>query len=365
MEPKWIKRKLIIKKLVKTLKSNPEITKFHVKYPYLTATFKATGLSEKWEIYPSDRTYNAFKLPINRCLFADNPQINDYRQFENNPLYPEDSKILEHHFIIKKDDLDNAGWCDTRIFIHQLANRLAQEGYVKLRYTDAILKKDWENLLNEDYGHYQSSITRFNAFRSIPPSGRRLIMHFIPSDVSHLWNSYHIYLALNKVMTNDITRESIIYNMSKSQETTRHPAFYRALLKQWLPIKGKKVLDLSPDWGFKSLAIWAEDGDYYCDHPYIDNLKKLADFLGKVVKSPSEDQYYLTILSDIYPVDLEQADQLIFKYRKLSENMMITINKNDRQYFIDKYNPSCVMRVKDQMAATSNSDNYIILIRQK
>lgn len=301
---------------------------------------------------------------MNRDLF-NNHQISVHRQFETNPLYPEDYEILKNHFLIKKTDLKNAGWCDVRFKVHNLAYELAQEGYIPIQYTNAILEQEIQDLINEDLSYYQTAIIRFSAFSTKPPLGKRLIMQFIPCLTKDHWEFRSIYSALNNLLCRDITREEIVYYLSKSYQTVRHPAFFRAVFKQWLDIKNKRIYDLCPDWGFKALSVLIEGGKYYCNSPHIQQLTNMGEFLGGKVSLPNQEQYDLIILSDVFPVVFEEARQLINRYSSMAEYLMITIDKNDRQNFIKEFKPWRVIRLNNEIVKDANSDNYLMIIHQK
>ena len=260
MEFEWAKKKLLVRDLTKLLEEHPHVLQVKNQYHHISVKFD-TGITEYWNIHDTSKTsHNTFKLPIDDDLFNDH-QIKTHKQFEINPLYPEEQKILENHFLISREDLDLAGWCDVRFKIHDLAVSLAEEGYVPIEYTDQILQEDYENLVYEDLSKYQTTIIRFSTFYSKPPAGRRLIMHFMPCSAKEQWDLRSIYKILNK-LKRDITREDIVYYLSKPNHVTRHSAFYRAFFRQWFDIGGKNILDLHPDWGFKALAVMAEHGKY-------------------------------------------------------------------------------------------------------
>jgi hypothetical protein len=362
MEPKWVKKKLLVRDLTEILGEHPHILQVKNEHHHLAVKFD-TGVTEYWDLGTSPKVNNTFKLPMDHDLFNDR-QITVHRQFETNPLYPEEYSTLKNHFLIKRSDLDEAGWCDVRFKIHDLAVELVEEGYLPIQYTDSILREDFDNLLNEDLERYQTAVTRFSAFSTIPPAGRRLIMHFMPCSAENKWEFRPLYHTINN-LRGDITRENIVYYLSKTDHITRHPAFYRAFFKQWLDVKNKRVYDLCPDWGFKALAVIAEDGQYYCNSPNVPYLNKMAKYLGGYISGPNQARYNLIILSDVYPVSLEEANQLIKIHAPLADNLIIVIGKDDRQEFISVYKPQRVIRLNNQVTENANSDNYLMLIHQK
>lgn len=303
-------------------------------------------------------------MPLNQDLFTSN-SAPIYRQFETNPLYPDELEILKNHFIVKKSDINKLGWCEQRFFVHDLAVKLVEEGYVPIKYTDKLLQEDLENFKNEDLSHYQQTVIRFSTFSHKPPSGRRLILHFMLMEAKNFWDFYQLYLTINDLIHDDITREDIIYYTSrrKRQELIRHPAFYRALFKQWFDVKDKTIYDLCPDVGYKALATMIEGGHYYCDSPQMDKLENLANFIGGKVSRPNQSQYDLVILSDIHPVDINSVHSLIANFRGVGKDLMITVKKEDWRVLVDRYKPWRVLRVNNEMIDDPNSDNYILIIK--
>lgn len=322
-----------------------------------------TGITEHWNLKKDPvRVYNTFELPYNRPYFNDY-DLKIHRQFENNPLYPEDCEILKDHFILKKSDLKKAGWCDVRFKVHDLAVQLVEEGFIPIRYTESLLREDYEALLAEDLSKYQSTIIRFSTKPTLP-TGRRLIMHFLPCYASECWTFEPLYQAINSLMYTDITREGIVYHMSRPYQKSIHPTFYRAIFRQWFDIKDKKVYDLHPEWGFKALGILAEGGHYYCHSSHLDGLQNLGRFIGGQVSSPNQSRYDLAILSGTKPIDINNIGKMIKNFKHIADTLMITVSRNDWRAFIETYKPFRVIRINEGLRDAS-MDNYIMFIRQK
>ena len=363
MDNEWIEQKLLLKNLMPKLEAYPHVLKVHKKTDYLKVIFD-TGTPEYWALtYRGLKKPRAILFPFKKEHFNDY-QIPVYRQFEvNEILYPEEYEILKDHFIIKRSDIEKAGWCDIRFYTHNLAVELVEKGYIKPQYTPEILQEEYYSLLEEDLGRYQHGLIRFSAFSYLPPSGRRLIMHFMPCAAKDNWEFYKIYRTIDKLYKKDVTREDIVYYISRPHHTARHPAFHRAVFKQWCPVKGKDVYDLHPDWGFRALAVWSEGGNYYADHPHMDNLEKMGAFIGGNASKPVKDHYDLIILSDVHPTEKEEAHSLIQKYRGMADKVMISIKKDDLNEFVIQYKPENVLRLNNDIATTAASDNYIVIIK--
>lgn len=348
------------------LEEHPHVLRVTNKLDYLKVQFD-TGISEYWALTPKGlEKSRSFELPLNENLFTDH-EIPTFKQFETNRLlYPNDYEVLKDHFIIKKKDLEQAGWCEVRFKVHDLAVSLVEEGYIPIQYTNKILQEDLENLRTESLERYQSSVIRFSAFSSIPPSGRRLIMHFMPCYARERWEFYPIYNTINKLLHKDITRENIVYYMSRSRQISRHPAFYRALFNQWFNIENKRVLDMNPNWGFKALAVLIEGGEYHCDSPYLDNLIEMGDYVGGVVAAPDGGHYDLVIISDAIPVEIGEVDVLLEKYHGVGEYLMMSVRVDsiqDWKDLIDKYSPDRVLRINNSIINSARDDNMIMIIR--
>ena len=363
MEYEWIRRKLLIRDLTQALEAHPNVLRVQNKYHYLKITFD-TGISEHWVLTEGNvNKKRIHKLPFDKEYFNDF-EIKTHKQFETNKsLYPEDYEILKNHFIIKNKDLKKAGWCDIRFKVHDLAVSLVEEGYLPVKYTDDILKQDLESLKNENVKRYQYGPTKFSSFSNFPPSGKRLIMHFMPCYAEKYWDFYSLYKSINKLLHNDITRENVVYHLSKKHHIVRRSAFYRAIFQQWFDISGKTVYDLHPDWGFKALAIMVEGGHYYCNSPHINNLKMMGEFMEGKVDAPNLKKYDLIILSDLSPMNINEVHSLISNFRGLAEYLMITIKNEDCQNLIKQYKPKCTLRFSDRVTNNTDADNYIMIIK--
>ena len=187
-------------------------------------------------------------------------------------------------------------------------------------------------------------------------------MHFMPCAAEEKWNINSIYHVINRLLNRDLTRENIVYYLSRPYHTARHPAFHRAIFKQWCSIKEKTVYDLCPDWGFRSLAVLAEGGEYYCSHPYMEQLTEMGNFIGGKVSSPVLDYYDLIILSDVHPVEKREAHYLIKTYQDKANKLMISVKREDLNDFTSLYKPSGVLRLNNDIVMNSKDDNYILLI---
>ena len=346
------------------LEEHPHVLQVVNKHHYLQVKFD-TGITEYWALTEEGlKKQRSYKLPFDEDLFVDR-EIYSFRQFETNKLlYPEDYEILKDHFIIK--NLDKVGWCDVRFKVHDLAVELVEEGYIPIRYTDEILNKDLEDLRNEDLSRYQQGITRFCAYSPLPPSGKRLIMHFMPCHAKDQWDFYSLYRTINNLLPRNLTREDIVYNLSKEHQNTTHPAFYRALFRQWFDIKGKSVYDLCPEWGFKALATAVEGGCYHCDSPYLKNLQEMVEYVGGEAYSPDQPHYDLIILSDARPVDVESAEALISNFRDISDYLMISVKADtveEWKYLIDRYKPEHALRIGTNVVSGPRGDNIIMIIK--
>lgn len=308
----------------------------------------------------------SYLIPFEKALFTEHT-IPIYKQFETNKhLYPEEYEILKDHFIIKQSDLEKAGWCDLRFKVHELAADLVHEGYIPVHYTKAILDKDLEDLKSQDTSKYQFSLIRFSAFSPLPPAGKRIVMHFAENYARERWEFYPIYRSIDKLIKKDITREDIVYNLSRRAHMPRHPAFYRALFKQWFDVADKKIYDLDPNWGFKALAVLIDGGKYFCDSPYLSACQGIANYIGGVADGPIENHYDLIIVSDAMPVEISEIDNLLEKYSKLSEYLMISVRTysiDDWKHLIEKYKPKRTLRVSTEMASTAIDDNMIMIIK--
>lgn len=363
MVKEWIEQKLSLRSLIQKLEAHPHVLKVTKKPNYLKVIFD-TGTPEYWALnYKGLKKPRAILLPFTREHFNDY-LIPSYKQFEANEiLYPEDYKILKDHFIIKKSDLDKAGWCDVRFKVHDLAVELVEAGYIPPQYTNEILQEDYYALLEEKVERYQYGLIRFSAFSHLPPSGRRLIMHFMPCAAKDKWDFYNVYKTINRLLSRDITREDIVYYLSKNHHIARHPAFHRAVFRQWCDVKGKNIYDLHPDWGFRALAVLAEGGNYYCDSPQMPHFKKMASFIGGKIEDPIETHYDLIMLSDVHPIEKEEAHSLIRQYRGLGDKLMVSIKKEDLNEFVIQYKPENVLRLSNDVTRDANKDNHIVMIR--
>lgn len=359
------KKKQQLDELVNELSHRNDVLAIKRNYYFIQVTFK-TGITEYWALNEKalkKRQWHVFRLP-------DGPyfknEINTYSQFETNPLDPQ-HELLKDHFIIKRKDIKNAGWCDVRCKVHNLTSQLFNQGWLDIKYPNDVLAKDYVDLRESSYEKHKSSLIRYSAFDG-HAIGRRLILYFMPTLAKENWEIYPIYHSLNKLVGGlyDITRERLVYDLSLKHHTVRFPGFYRSIFNRWYSVAGRDILDLYPDWGFKALSVLVDGGNYHYVGNQMVPLARLAKFVdGNVAPYKEGNHYDLAMVSDIHPISLNEIDKRINKYSSIADNLMVTVAREDWQTAIDLYKPWRVLRIKNVQGKTANEDNYVFIIGQR
>lgn len=133
----------LIRKTLKFLHAQHNVVKAHViKSNQIRVTFN-DGVIEYWW-YRTDiskhRKLKVYVMPIDSYPFnKEYPQI--LNQFTRNPLYPEEYERSKPYFMIGYKYLKKFKFCNTRIFIHEFANKLESEGWIDLWYPNDQLSR--------------------------------------------------------------------------------------------------------------------------------------------------------------------------------------------------------------------------------
>jgi hypothetical protein len=367
MGKEWIEKKLLLRDLGDYLEDHPNVARVQRNHFFLRITFD-TGKTEYWSLNDDSHNknpYNSFTPDFERLHTDFKPT--KYRQFAVNQfLYPEKFELLKTHFIIKAKDLQKMGWVDVRFFIHDFAVELVKEGWIDIQYDTPLLWGNVDEVLESKLSHFQSNLIRFSPFR-FRPVGRRLVLHFMPSDVKNYWDFNHIWKALNVLhkQKRDFTRENIVYTIGRQlKHVARHPSFYRALFKQWFNVDGKRVYDMNPDWGFTALAVLVDGGVYL--HPtmgeeYDSGVKKMAEFMESSAGTETDDIDFL-IANDVFqPATIEQAEEILASV-PFSEYTMITIVTGVWKEAVEKFKPWRALRVRAGIEGPKK-DNQLLIIK--
>jgi len=357
----------LLRDLENYLEAHPNIVRVQRNHYHLRITFD-TGKTEYWDL--NNNLYNV-RL-VNNFIPNFKKLYNDFkptkhRQFAiNRFLYPEKFNLLKTHFIIKAKDLRRMGWVDARLFIHDFAVELIEEGWIDPQYDTSLLWKEIDIVLNIPLNHFQSNLIRFSPFKR-RPVGRRLVLHFMPNDAKNHWNFDHIWKALNTLykQKRDFTRENIIYAIGKQlQQTARHPGFYRALFKQWFNVDGKRVYDMNPDWGFAALAVLVDGGTYL--HPskgeeYDSGMERMAEFTESSAGIETDDIDFLIANDALNPATIEEAEEIL-KSVPFSEYTMITIETGVWKEAVERFKPWRALRVRARIKGP-RKDNQLLIIK--
>lgn len=359
MAYEWIRRKLEVKRLARTLEGHDEIELIKSYYYYIHVKFNFTGLDEFWAINDDGmekRHVYRFRLP--RGPFFTDDLITK-SQFETNPLYPDEMAILKNHFIIERKQLDEAGWCTLRLKLHKLTSNLFEEGFVPLHYTKSILENDLADVLSDNLDRYKLSPIRFCMRTKQKIYGRRIISHFeLPNKKTlETWGSMrHLLSAVTHVSQSKkpLTRENVVRHASGYG--FRNPNFYRSWFTTRLNLKGKTVLDLKPT-GSRALAVMLSGGVYSSE-----KYSEMARFVG--ADQPGErDRYDVAFLNGVYPC--EDPHELIGTHSSVADVLVVCTSKEHMSDMICTYSPKYTLRISVRPPYSAVADDYIFIIDQR
>lgn len=313
--------------------------------------------------------------------------IETHQQFESDPLKPNQ---LKHHFVVTQQQIQEAGWCDVRIKVHELADQIATQGLVDLNYTDEMLIEDYEKLKNASIEPHKASLIRFEVY-PIRPShmGRRLRYTLFPWKEylkGHLDRKVKVCRTLNRLLERkqDLTLENVIRELEiVNIPNMLSPGFWRAIFQTHLSVKEKLVTDpYSEDFGAKFLATHFEGGFYNGgsfignhveDFEKINLTHLLLDKMRSSLVRPGShvvDRGSVLILSNHTPISL---DLLHLRYNEyyftplkplpanFEKDTIAIIRAEDLEEFKKIYVPKKVLRVSTIPTSNANSDDVIVI----
>lgn len=275
------------------------------------------GISEHWGLKsagapePNASYQYYFTIPDGSILFTDDVPV--YREFETNSLDP-NYEFLQQFFIVQYKDFKKAGFCNQRIMVHQLINRLMKEGWMEIKYPEIALKRELELLHNEDLTPYLKN-NRFDVYPHVsgpPAKGTLLIRHFVAcGDMRHKnrptlrasWNPSALCQVINRCLDikEDITRATLvrlltIHPSSRIASGPKLPPvnIWRAVFEQ---LKPKSIYDVDSHLGEKAIAATVSGIPYATEYPLID-VNNLIQWLGNKSATPD-----ITIVTNMEPID--------------------------------------------------------------
>lgn len=219
--------------------------------------------------------------------------------------------------MISKNDLKAAGFCETRLKIHELVHALIEEGWQEFKYPLRSLKRDWEAFKSESLDFYWEGMHRIAPYRARHSAGRLLLLHFNEiGDIRHeyrltlkeAWKATPLYLAINMAVDNNhsITRSRLIHTMALIKGSNisgpRLPiaGAWRVLFQK---LKLPAVYDLDPNYGEKAMAAAVCNIGY---RPLKDCNRDLLNFIGS-----RDGQADTTIINNLKVLSDEELDSRI------------------------------------------------------
>ena len=275
------------------------------------------GISEHWGLKsagapePDASRWYYFAIPAGATLFTGDVPI--YREFEANPLDPS-FDFLQQFFIVQYKDFAKAGFCNQRILVHQLVDRLVKEGWMELKTPATVLKRELGLLREEDLGPYMKH-NKFDVYPRVgggPAKGTRIIRHFVScGDMRHKnrptlrasWNHVALCQVVNRCfdIKEDATRSSIvrlltIHPSSRIASGPKLPPIniWRAVFDK---VKPKSIFDVDSHLGEKAIAAKVSGIGYSTEYPLIE-VNNLIQWLENKTEAPDT-----TIITNMEPID--------------------------------------------------------------
>jgi len=310
-----------------------------------------------------------YNMPIGDCL--NSIEIPIYMEHETRDLIRIDSPM----FTIQYSDMVKAGFCPTRIKIHELICDLTLEGWRELEYPLDILDKEFQELKESNVEKYQFTPNRLVKIASGAVRGKRLYSHFFPwgklSDgnrppLTVSWaHSLFMYRAMRYLVSRkkNINRTNIVDRLQGLPSIRSGPRipncnFWRAVLRRFAP-SAKTVFDYEPAWGEKALAAACEGLDYgwnWDSYKHSGCMEALCDFVNIDFLDVEPETADVSILSSYTPLDEKSAvDRLSSPWKQA----IIIIQREAAEAIEKKMPPSRKLFFAPHQAWVSYKPDYI------
>lgn len=314
----WKRQRLEIKK---ALDKHYLVEKFYHSYRGLGEYFVVDfvgDVREVWQVRPGPRyksngiyfsTRRVINLPVTNHKIGRRPQR--YTEFESI------GNKYRSLFIYPRNKLRKLSVVDRRLFIHELADELLNEGWIDLKYPLEILSKDYDEFLNNDYMVYQYTPNKFVAVNGKKYRCRKIVEHFFPissykGDGNRLtvyegWsNRRMLYTAISSLMAMgvSISRTNIVRHMFGNYDIRigprmPNPCFWRAVINTLTP-DITSIHDIDPGWGGKALAAAAQGIKYrYSNTQFAESFNEMGDFICADIAKYDGEQCDLCILNNL------------------------------------------------------------------
>lgn len=357
--------------VVKGLKEHPLVKKVKKSYYRISVEF-IDGTLEIWVIRENKRNMfsrQSFRIDQwNDKMYIDDDEIPVYAEYETHPFDYEGKKLLEPFFCVQRSDIQKASFVNVRLMVHKIINKLLKEGWIDLRFPTYALRRDFELIKSRiDENRFvqpDKRISRtFSNFQK--KAGLILMQHFLDwgsvgakgKTVRDGWSIPQVlYMALQSIIgstrgSHDITRSNIIRHMSSplygagrrvyGLNRWASPAFWYSVIKNYF-IRHETIYDHVPSIGSKMIAAALIGSEYTPNNPQhgIHDMGKFVEcnIVGE------KDEYDLAILSDVYPLEADEAIPLISKFMQRSRSIGIAIHPDSKDAVEKKFPPSMILR---------------------
>jgi len=350
-------------KIKRKLDEHPLVARYNHTY---------TGLGEYFFVRFTDGTYEVWESRQGTRFELDKPC---YYYLTNAKMrLPRENAILDREIKIHKqfESIDGsyselfsvplkeymrAGFINRRLFVHEFAQKLVDEGWVDLNYPLDELDNEYKAYLNDSDKRYRYTPNKIVMVNGERYRCRNLIEHFFPiklfegkgwrASLGEGWKSQRkLAIAVSNVMRKcyDINRSNVVREMANDRHLgygprIPNPTFWRAIIDRFAP-DTESIRDVEPDWGGKALAASFFAADYYYDDfPYHEAFEELGNFVGANFKKYDNENCDLCILSDM-PVNAETALNRITENIDKYDKCIIIVDHDSYNEVAGKFKPS-------------------------
>ena len=330
------------------------------------------GISEHWGLKspgapePDGSRWYYFRIPEGATLFTDNVPI--YREFEASTL-DKNYDFLQQFFIVQHKDFKKAGFCNQRILVHQLIDRLVKEGWIELMYPEHVLTKELELLRNEDLTPY-FKYNKFDVYPHVggqPAKGTLIIRNFVAcGDIRHKnrptlrasWNPVPLCQVINRCFSikEDATRSSLVRLLTIHPSSTiasgpKLPPvnIWRAIFEK---VKPKAIFDVDSHLGEKAIAAKVSGIGYSTEYPIID-VNNLIRWLDNPAGKPDT-----TIITNMEHIDDATLANRILKAE--TQKIIAVVTKTQAA----KFKPIQQWAIKTDPKVLSMPENVLVVLQK-
>lgn len=325
------------------------------------------------------------KLRRPRCVYIQTDpdlfigeRIPIFNEFPSDDIWNPTPADDRSHFILRQKDWRNGRFANKRLAIQEVVMMLMERGWIEPRYAEQKLVWDLQRLRKERTDKYWRSGGRVRPFAAhcLAP-GHAILAHFL--DIGGCRVSQNLFTN-HPILMRDLfddprylhcvidsllrgRRNVTLHSVIERGGQAIRPGLYRAMFRDVLCVERPIVLDMTPEWGDRAVAVGAEGGIYiYADDggTFPAGAQEMAEFLGIEMEPDDGQTADLALIGGIRMLSADAAMPLMEEVEGRADKTLVFLSGGEEKAFLDKYPTD--QRIQFETMSTS-PDGWVLVYR--